>query len=243
MTLAIPARSLYQLDDIKAQVESGTITAAVTADGTKHRLFVSSAGNLCRFADRSSRRGWILNPRDVEKYVKLIPKKTLTEEEKLKQRYRGIAKYRRMASEASFTNNFIRDCLDLPATFEAYLADKREPGSWRADESPYKCLYDYHVTTGTAIDGKVISLDRIAKQYPRQIERLRDEIKNRTVGGEVSIIAGRYLKFAGYDISLSCRSFEDGDFQCWLSLEYAGCLNGYYYLLINDNNFIGYDID
>ena len=36
---------------------------------------------------------------------------------------------------------------------------------------------------------------------------------------------------------------REGMFFGYLSLEYKGCGNGYYYLLINDDNFIGYDVD
>ncbi|MGE3468427.1 MAG: hypothetical protein AB7J13_16015, partial [Pyrinomonadaceae bacterium] len=98
-----------------------------------------------------------------------------------------------------------------------------------------------HTTTGTTIDGKVISLNRIAKKYPREIERLREAIRTRTAG---AYITGRWAKFTGYDISIEADlNTETGDFRAFLSLEYAGCGNGYYYLLINDENFIGYDVD
>ena len=87
----------------------------------------------------------------------------------------------------------------------------------------------------------MISLNRIARKYPREIERLRESIRNKSAG---TFITGRWAKFAGYDISIE-TDFDTvtRDFRGFLSLEYAGCGNGYYYLLINDENFIGYDVD
>lgn len=49
--------------------------------------------------------------------------------------------------------------------------------------------------------------------------------------------------FRGYDGTLWCEPRENGDVMAGFSKEYRGCLNGYYYLLINDEYMIGYDID
>ncbi len=146
-----------------------------------------------------------------------------------------------MAGEANFTNPFIRDCLAIP-DFDVWRADMIEPSSWDTIKEPRpKTLYELHVTTGTNIDGKVISLNRIAKKFPLAIERLRESVRHQSAG---TFITDRWAKFAGYDISLETNfNTETGDFRGFLSLEYAGCGNGYYYLLINNENFIGYDID
>ena len=39
------------------------------------------------------------------------------------------------------------------------------------------------------------------------------------------------------------RQQENGDMMAGFSKEYRNCGNGYYYLLINDEWMIGYDID
>lgn len=223
-------------------VKNGTIVGAFDVNGKKDRLFISSSGGLCRFKPRSGRRGYCLGEFEVARYTQFIaPKASPTGEEKLKREYRIIEKYKRMAGEASFTNPFIRDCLAIP-DFDLWRKDLVEPNSWEKDKEPRpKTLYELDVTTGTNIDGKVISLNRIAKKYPLAIGRLREAIQNQTSG---RFITNRRAKFAGYDISLE-TDFDSvtGDFRGFLSLEYAGCGNGYYYLLINNENFIGYDID
>lgn len=223
-------------------VKNGSIIGAVGTDGRKVRFFISDGGGLCRFKPRSSRRGYSVSESDLARYEQLLsPKPPATAEEKLKKEYRLIEKYKRMAGNASFTNHFIRDCLALPG-FDVWKKDLVEPSSWEGYKEPRpQSLYELHITTGTSIDGKVISLNRIAKKYPREVERLRESIRDKSAG---HFVAGRWAKFAGYDISIE-TNFDagTGDFRGFLSLEYAGCGNGYYYLLINDENFIGYDVD
>lgn len=46
-----------------------------------------------------------------------------------------------------------------------------------------------------------------------------------------------------YDGTLWCEPREDGDMAAGFMKEYRNTGNGYYYLLINDNTMIGYDID
>lgn len=49
--------------------------------------------------------------------------------------------------------------------------------------------------------------------------------------------------FCGYDGTLWCEPRGNGDMAAGFSKEYRNCGNGYYYLLINDEYVIGYDID
>lgn len=228
--------------ELHEAVKNGTIVGAVGTNGKKDRFFISGSGSLCRFKPRSSRRGYLVHESDLARYAQFTRfKPPPTGKEKLKKEYRIIEKYKRMAGEASFTNHFIRDCLALP-DFDVWRKDLVEPSSWEKNkETRPKILYELHITTGTNIDGKAISLNRIAKKYPLAIERLRESVRKRSAG---TFITGRSAKFAGYDISLETDlNTETGDFRGFLSLEYAGCGNGYYYLLINDENFIGYDVD
>ena len=225
-------RTLYNL------VKSGEVVAGTTDYGTRHRFFVTKDGTLCYYRKGSSRYGYKISMADASRYVKLHRKLSLSPEQLLKKEYSVIAKYKRMASEASFTNRFIQSCLAVP-DFETWKNDLLPADYWdKGRVGNPKSLYDLGLTTGTRIDGKVISLARIAKQYPRGIERLRESIRTKT---PVSYIISRG-KFAGYDITISTEGTAEA-FQGFLSLEYAGCGNGYYYLLINDDNFIGYDVD
>lgn len=67
--------------------------------------------------------------------------------------------------------------------------------------------------------------------------------------GVIGIIAERKKRkgyrfdFCGYDGTLWCEPREDGDMASGFMKEYRNTGNGYYYLLINDNTMIDYDID
>ena len=47
-----------------------------------------------------------------------------------------------------------------------------------------------------------------------------------------------YAWRSGYDVSVSGKICNDGTYRAWLSLEYYGCGNGHYYLLINENSAV-----
>lgn len=225
-------------NELYEAVDKKEIISAVTKDGKKHRLFISTSRQLCRFIPKSSRRGYAIHQFDFDNYSKFIGKsEPKSEDQKLKKLYNVIAKYKKMASQATFSNDWIESCKNLP-NFDTWINDKVKIG-WKSDDSKLepKSLYELNITTGNRIDGKVISLSRIEKEYPYIIKRLRDAIKEQKAVGHIG--GGR---FAGYDMTISVEQKESG-IMGYLSLEYKGCGNGYYYLLINDENFIGYDVD
>jgi len=127
-----------------------------------------------------------------------------------------VEKYRQEATKATFSNPFIRDCL-------------------KADAG--KNLYENNITTGNGIDGKIISLASIAKVEPYAVERFIAAMENRT-----AYHSSRF-PFRGYDGSLEVTVNGQGEAMGHFAMEYKNCGNGYYYLLINDKNFIGYDVD
>lgn len=229
-------------NELYKAVEKKEIIGAIRKDGTKDRLFVATNGNLCKFERKSHRRGFKIYNEDFIDYIKFIEAPLLkTAEEKQsayeKKTYNRIAKYRKMAMKATFSNDWIESCKKLPASFEEYKKDVVTEEYGKPCEPHLKSLYDYSITTGNKIDGDVISIDRIDKQYKRVAEKIREVIKNQTKES----ICSRY-QFAGYEMSISSYG-DEGRWQMSLSLEYKGCGNGYYYLLINDDNFIGYDVD
>lgn len=218
-------------------VKNTEIVSAIGKDGRTYRLFIATNEHLCYFKKGSSRRGYTIHETDFSNFVSFKGKsEPKNEVDKLKKQYNTIAKYKKLAAAATFTNSFIEDCKKLP-DFETWKNDVVIPSYGEQIAKP-KGMYELGITTGNKIDGRVISLDRIAKQYPRVIEQLREAIKNQSEGHFCS----RY-KFDGYEMTISTAKREVGEFIGYLSLEYKDCGNGYYYLLINDENFIGYDVD
>jgi len=122
--------------------------------------------------------------------------------------------YRREARKAPFTNSFIRLCL-------------------QADTD--KSLYENGITTGNWNEGGIISLASIAKVAPLAVEAFESAFKQ-----SVPYISWCF-PFLGYECFLEVTVSGQGEATGQLTLEYKGYF--YYYRLINDKNFIGYDVD
>ena len=128
-----------------------------------------------------------------------------------------ILKYQKLARLATHTNAWLRDI---------------------ANADLDKSLYENHITTGTRIDGKCIGLASIEKYCGTTAMRLfREALKNKEKFSTCRFDLG------GYDGTLWCEPRDNGDMSAGFSKEYRNCGNGYYYLLINDEYVIGYDID
>lgn len=128
-----------------------------------------------------------------------------------------ILKYQKLAQLATHANDWLRKI---------------------ANADLEKSLYENRITTGTRIDGQCIRLSTIEK-YCSSVDMhlFREAVKQ---GKQFSTVR---FDFRGYDGTLWCEPRENGDVMAGFSKEYRGCLNGYYYLLINDEYMIGYDID
>ena len=109
---------------------------------------------------------------------------------------------------------------------------------------PAKDCYENRLTTGTRIDGEIISLNAIERYAPGYVRAFRKALMERREYHSCR------FDFRGYDGSLWIEIAEKddsynrkGDVMAGFSKEYRGCGNGYYYSLIDDEHFIGTDID
>lgn len=191
--------------------------------GKKRRLFINGKdGDVGMVRPKCRRSGFVFT--DWEGIAQLyLPDPVAEEQKAAKRKLRNTVKYIREATKASFTNPYIRKCLNA---------------------DPAKSPYENRITTGTAIDGQLISLDAIARIAPHEIRMFRQALK-----GKTEYRSCRF-GFRGYEGSLSVivgpddnGYLQNGDVAGYFEKERKGCLNGFYYLLINDNYFIGYDID
>ena len=126
-------------------------------------------------------------------------------------------KFIREAQKATFCNEFIRKCL---------AAD------------PENGPYQNGLTTGTGIDGQCITVAAIAKEFPYTVELFWKKFKEES--GDWNSPRSRWR---GYDMSLWVNHDKDGTPYAGLNMEYKDCGNGRYYMLINEEKFIGIDID
>lgn len=206
--------------DYKAVAEiinrnSGLYTIITDNGREKKRVFLSSEGNVCEFAPHSRKRGYAI-PLNIVENWRGIEKVQRNEAD-------TVAKFRRYAARASFPSAFVRKCL---------AAD------------PAKDCYENRLTTGTRIDGEIISLNAIERYAPYSVREFRKALMERCEYHSCR------FDFRGYDGSLWIEIAEKddgyyrkGDVKAGFNKEYRGCGNGYYYLLIDDEHFIGTDID
>lgn len=194
---------------------SGLYTIINDKGSEKKRLFLSAQGNVCEFAPRSRKRGYAI-PHNVVENWRSIEKVQRNEAD-------TVSKFRRYAARASFPSAFVRKCL---------AAD------------PAKDCYENRLTTGTRIDGEIISLKAIERYAPEYVREFRKALMERRQYHSCR------FDFRGYDGSLWIEIAEKddsynrkGDVMAGFSKEYRGCGNGYYYSLIDDEHFIGTDID
>lgn len=138
--------------------------------------------------------------------------------------YRLVRKYQREAAKAGFTNPFIRKIQHADCN---------------------KTLYENRITTGNCIDGQIITLDAVRKWCGTGVYlQFCKAVKNHTPFHSLR------FNFRGYDGSLWVEPHDNddsyyraGDLSAGFSKEFRNSLNGYYYLLINERTFIGYDVD
>ena len=204
------------------KIKDGKIKTAILNDGSKARIFLSQGGYICQFRKGSSRRGFQLSEHNIKELIEEKEKQPIDID---RAEYKVVAKFRREALKATFTNELIRECIALSDTFEKWVEDGK------------KSAYDYHITTGCKITGDLVSIESMRRHLNNHtVNMIQNAIANKT---EFSTSRFRYN---GYEGSISIV-FENGDLRGYFSKEFVGCGNGYYYLLINDEYFIGYDVD
>jgi hypothetical protein len=226
--LAPTAPPRFGLDQLKAQVQSGAIVGATLSQPVHGmqtlRFFVSLEGDVCFFGKGRRRFGYRVTDEYLAHIAACIPAPAPKDPALVE--YHAIAKYRRLALTATFSNPFIQRCRALPASIE----------QWK-DEGQ-KSLSKYGITTGNEIDGKVITVAALATTFsPSEVEQFRHAIRT------TATYSTCRHPFRGYEAHLATWTDGQGGVYAGLSVEFKGCGNGYYYNLVNDDAFIGADVD
>lgn len=195
--------------------EKNPTSLYVRISGERRKLFINRSdgeGVIGIIAKGKRKRGYVFN---VWSSIEKVYYPTTENEEEVEKKM--ILKYQKLARLATHTNDWLRRIASADLT---------------------KSLYENHITTGTAIDGKCIRLSTIEKYCGEtDMALFRQAMKNREKFSTLR------FDFCGYDGTLWCEPQENGDMIAGFCIEYRNCGNGYYYLLINDDCVIGYDID
>ena len=185
----------------------------VKINGSRRRLFINrNEGIIGIIAKGKRKKGYVFNDWNSIEQIH-YPTGSSKEERERKL----VLKYQKLAKRATFTNNWLEDIAHADLT---------------------KSLYENHITTGNAIDGKCIKLSTLAKYCgSSQMDFFLNAVKT------CCRFSSCRFDFCGYDGSLWCEPHENGTVTAGFNKEYRNCANGYYYLLINDDTLIGYDIE
>ena len=185
----------------------------VKINGKRRRLFINRDENVIGIVAPGKRKRGYVFS-DWQSIEKIYYP---VSKDKTDRERRLVLKYQKLARLATHTNNWLREI---------------------AAADPEKSLYENGITTGTGIDGKCIRLSTIGKYCGSTVMALfRKALK------DGKAFSTSRFDFCGYDGKLWCEPRDNGDMIAGFSKEYRNCGNGYYYLLINDEYVIGYDID
>lgn len=187
----------------------------VQIEGKRRRLFINRNENVIGIvAPGKRKRGYLFTDwASIEK----IYYPSQEQEQGANTDRKLILKYQKLARLATHTNDWLRKI---------------------ANADLEKSLNENRITTGTRIDGQCIRLSTIEKYCGKgNISLFRQAMKDKKKFSTCR------FDFCGYDGTLWCEPRESGDMAAGFSKEYRNCGNGYYYLLVNDEYMIGYDID
>lgn len=188
-------------------------TLYVKIEGKRRRLFINRSENVIGIIALGKRKRGYIFTNWAS--IEKIYYPSQKQEENTDRKL--ILKYQKLARLATHANDWLRKI---------------------AGADLEKSLYENRITTGTRIDGKCIGLATIEKYCGTAYMHLfRQAMKNKE-----NFSTCRF-DFCGYDGTLWCEPRDNGDMAAGFSKEYRNCGNGYYYLLINDEYMIGYDID
>lgn len=205
--------------DIHDYIKNNGPRSYVITDNTGkesvRRLFISTEDRVCEFAKRSRKRGYALTDEDLATWVGMSLY--------MDKNAGKSSKYIKLAKKATFDSDFVRRCLAADPELEPYAN---------------------HLTTGCGVDNEVITLKAIEKWSEYHAHMFRKALAERK-----PYQSGTF-DFRGYDGSLWIEVVDKpygnnkvGDIRAGFSKEYRGCGNGYYYALVNDDTFIGVDVD
>lgn len=244
-TSIINAISQCIKDAVKAY-EAGYESILVTHDDgsvQKHRLFASH-GDVCYYRQKSKKYGYRLSPYNCTTW-------------------RSVKRHKLSRSSETFAHWFTRG---LKSAKRAYTKEVH-PNLWKDMQDVYSRLdvdefiqfmrdLDINENDGSAVREAFRQYKDIHKIYgiPSEQYKRATIVSNAPRRGQptgdyktcVENIAKHldnmedfhYGWRAEYDVSVSGKMCEDGIYRAWLSLEFRGCGNGHYYLLINENSAV-----
>ncbi|MCY9861408.1 hypothetical protein OTK49_02605 [Vibrio coralliirubri] len=198
----------------------GLVTVQTGDKSGKYRLFISTDGSLCEYANRSTKRGSKVTDHELSLYAYAEIKLSLSQDQRSHNKAATasniVIKLKNEVLNTTFDNKYIRQIKAADIT---------------------KSVFENNLTGGCDKDGELFGVNRITKQLaPNNAKLLKNAIDNKlpiTVTGEHD----------GYDIKVELLYNQDNEFCGFLSRYYKNTGHGYEYVLISNKNFVCTDKD
>lgn len=219
---------------------------AIMKNGKKQtlRLFMSTTGSLAYFGKGKRRRGY--NLWNIIEDIESVSVKTSkrAEQTELEKYLDNLKKFKKIYTQNLHENLWsdLRDGynrLDIE-DFENFIINS--DGEKNNSYDFYKLLLNYcginnlHLNTENKYKTTTIQSNKPrlytdnGYQYKRCLENIKKHLDNKE--------DFRYGWESNYDVSIEGKMCSDGIYRGWFSLEFRGCGNGHYYLLVNEKQAV-----
>ena len=198
------------------------------------RLFVSASNSICEYKYKSKAYGYVIPYSDVTSWVDIKPIKNTTDFVKVKNFLTNVVKY---LSASGLWEDIKNDYSTILAQGDDYLKHVLSLG-WSEQR---KYLEETIGVTSFHVDSIIRSARKgiVSINYDKwDRNAIRERAKQCIENGEK--YTHRWEK--GYDNSIEF-SVHGGRKCGWYSTEYRGCVNGHYYLALDEKRAIFYETD
>lgn len=207
-----------------------------TSNGEKKvmRLFVSASNSICEYEYKSKAYGYVIPYSDVTSWVDIKPIKNTTDFVKVKNFLTNVVKY---LSASGLWEDIKDDYSTILAQGDDYLKHVLSL-DWSEQR---KYLEETIGVTSFHVDSIIRSARKgiVSINYDKwDRNAIRERAKQCIENGEK--YTHRWEK--GYDNSIEF-SVHGGRKCGWYSTEYRGCVNGHYYLALDEKRAIFYETD
>lgn len=233
------------ISDIEKLYQDGFTKIRVTklnGDKEIYRLFKGQTyGQLCYFAKGKSRCGYQFTESLVSTFASADGIKSVQIKNALERELDGLRKFKKAFTQNAHPNlwsNLVKDYAEFDVNdFERYANENLTEEQKNDSGDVYSCLSKYsqehnsHIILENCWKTTTIKSNAPTNSYNYRYNDCIASIKNHLDNKE-----NFYYNWNGkYDVSVEGKLGNDDVYRAWLSLEYRGCGNGHYYLLINEN--------
>jgi hypothetical protein len=230
------------LDDIQKLYDAGNtemIATMQTGEKQPLRLFVSTSGTLGYFAKGKHRRGYAV--RDIIDNVVSVKVKSKKDKTVIEEYLDNLRKFKKAYTELLHKNLWpnLRDgynrlnLSDFEEFINQYAGEKNSSYDLYLILCEYCKLHNLDLNTENHYKTTTIKSNapkNYSSMYNTCVANIGKQLENKE--------NFHYSWQSNYDVSVEGKLCDDDIYRAWFSLEFRGCGNGHYYLLVNENQAV-----